>query len=578
MAFTRVGTGSAKFSWSSTSSPIVVTGLPASAAGSLIVVPFSTVQTGTTSVLTAVTSNVGGIWGWIEEVSATGTMRCGFAYCLSCPSGVTSVTLTFGTATATYGTAKIEEFSYSGTAAVDQINSAVGSSVPTPLNTGSITNTNSYGLMFAIAVSDDSSLDTWDALTNFTEIYVEGDTSVTIAGQAGYRIFSGSTGPYSESFQYNGETVPGCAIIGSFTEVASGPAATNTSDADQFILGSLGRYAKLGRGASGSRFVKQRPNDAGPVVWSDFFFDAAAAGHYTVNWESATYNITMAPVTLRRHLGMPVTPVSYAFSFQQVDLQVTRRLKVTPASYAFTFAPVTLRVHRKVAITPASYVFNFPNVSVTRSRILHVSPAAYTLTFSPVTLDVIRRVNVDPATYTFTLAPVTLIYTPVSGSYLLNVDPTSYSFNFPGASVLVSRKLPVAPTNYALTFSDVTMLASRKLSVAPAAFTLTFAPVTMIAHRKLPVIPATYVLSFSDAAATVGRKLVVTPATYTFTFADVTFVAPGAVFPPEAQVLLGVLYGPTGIEYTGEYADRIRYELSTGKFVKPIGDKLSLLL
>ena len=47
---------------------------------------------------------------------------------------------------------------------------------------------------------------------------------------------------------------------------------SNTSKADQIILGALGR----GRGSS--VFVKQSPNAAGPVVFSDFYFDAAAGG------------------------------------------------------------------------------------------------------------------------------------------------------------------------------------------------------------------------------------------------------------------------------------------------------------
>jgi hypothetical protein len=56
--------------------------------------------------------------------------------------------------------------------------------------------------------------------------------------------------------------------------VSAMPASGNTSDADQFILGSLGR----GRGTFNSAFIKQRPNDAGPVIWSDFYFDATGGG------------------------------------------------------------------------------------------------------------------------------------------------------------------------------------------------------------------------------------------------------------------------------------------------------------
>jgi len=50
------------------------------------------------------------------------------------------------------------------------------------------------------------------------------------------------------------------------------------------------------------------------------------------------------------------------------------------------------------------------------------------------------------------------------------------------------------------------------------------------------------------------------------------------VYPDPSEVLLGVTYGPTGVEYTGTYTDAIRLELETGRLVKPIGSKLSILL
>lgn len=363
-----------------------------------------------------------------------------------------------------------------------------------------------------------------------------------------------------------------------FYEVVGG-GATNTSDADQFILGSLGRYAKLGRGASGSRFVKQRPNDAGPVLWSDFWFDAAVAGgHFTVNFESAAYSIAASPVTLRRHLGTSIVPTSYAIALQQVDLQVTRRVQVVPTSYSLAFSAVTLRAHRKTPVVPASYNLAFQAVSLTRSRILHVSPTSYALAFSPVTGLFSRKLVVSPTAYTLSFPAVTLTYTPVSGSYLLSVDPTSYVISAAAVDVKASRKLPVSPTSYSLAFSPVTLSVSRKVSVVPTAYSLSFPAVTLRAHRQVPVVSAAYVLNAAAVSMTAGIKLVVSPASYTLNFADVALQGPGAVFPPEAQVLLGVLYGPTGVEYTGEYADRIRYELSTGRFVKPIGGKLSLLL
>ena len=77
-----------------------------------------------------------------------------------------------------------------------------------------------------------------------------------------------------------------------------------------------------------------------------------------------------------------------------------------------------------------------------------------------------------------------------------------------------------------------------------------------------------------------GTRLLV-GAAGTFSIGTITAVGSGAggiIWPNPAQVLAGVQYGPTGAEYTGTYTDPIRFELDTGRLVKPIGSKLALLL
>lgn len=52
-----------------------------------------------------------------------------------------------------------------------------------------------------------------------------------------------------------------------------------------------------------------------------------------------------------------------------------------------------------------------------------------------------------------------------------------------------------------------------------------------------------------------------------------------ATWPPESQVLLGVVYGPHGTEYTGTLnATAVRMDLDTGNLYKPIGTRLLIKL
>lgn len=220
MSFARVGTGSGKVLFDSSANPAVVTGLPASTAGSLVICLWS--FHGATVNITSATSNVGGTWVIFQSALSAGSNRAGFAYCLNAPAGVTQVSLT-GSAGSPYGVASLEEFTYSGTCTVDQTNSATGSSTPTPLSTGNITNTAATDVMFGCVGSDDSAngaftvggSGTWTASHN------EGDTTLHHASVGSFQIAS-TTGPHNMTGSYTGEIDVAAASIISFQESGGG--------------------------------------------------------------------------------------------------------------------------------------------------------------------------------------------------------------------------------------------------------------------------------------------------------------------------------------------------------------------
>lgn len=77
-----------------------------------------------------------------------------------------------------------------------------------------------------------------------------------------------------------------------------------------------------------------------------------------------------------------------------------------------------------------------------------------------------------------------------------------------------------------------------------------------------------------------ATKLMVSVLGETLTLtADLTSTLSGSiVWPDPSQVLAGVQYGPTGLEYTGTYTDGIRIDLDSGQLIKPIGSKLAIRL
>lgn len=228
MTFARIGTGSGKVLLDSSADPAVVTGLPSSTAGSLVVCLFS--FHGGTVNITSATSNAGGTWVIFQSAISAGVNRAGFAYCLNAPAGITQVSLT-GSAGSPYGVASIEEFSYAGTCSVDQTNSATGSSTPTPLSTGNITNSTATDVMFGCVGSDDSGTAafTIGGSGTWTSSHNEGDTTLHHASVGAFQI-AASTGPHNMTGSYAGEIDVAAAAIISFQEAGGGGTALAESE------------------------------------------------------------------------------------------------------------------------------------------------------------------------------------------------------------------------------------------------------------------------------------------------------------------------------------------------------------
>jgi hypothetical protein len=227
MAIARVGAGSGKKVFDAAGTTIQLTGITATTSGNILIVMGSLIYTGTVGTVTAVTDSSGsGTWVIRQTAASADKVLAFICYKENCGAGITTVTVTVnGDAGSNYAIASAEEYSGVATSSSqDQINSAVGSSEPTPLSTGSITNADANDLLIACCGSDDSVNGTWTVggSTPWTDSHDEGDTSAHHASKGVFRIVAGSTGPFNATFSYNVETVEAAAIIVSFKEGGGG--------------------------------------------------------------------------------------------------------------------------------------------------------------------------------------------------------------------------------------------------------------------------------------------------------------------------------------------------------------------
>ena len=50
------------------------------------------------------------------------------------------------------------------------------------------------------------------------------------------------------------------------------------------------------------------------------------------------------------------------------------------------------------------------------------------------------------------------------------------------------------------------------------------------------------------------------------------------VYPDPSQVAFGVMYGPTGTEYTGTYIGNDKFEIHSGRLIKPLTNSIAILI
>ena len=137
-----------------------------------------------------------------------------------------------------------------------------------------------------------------------------------------------------------------------------------------------------------------------------------------------------------------------------------------------------------------------------------------------------------------------------------------------GVSGLGQAGTPTASTDITVAVSGVSGTGLAGTTVARSDATVTIAGVSGVGQAGDAAYSASAAAFIAGVFGTGQARPVSASGT----------VAGGIVWPLPGQVQAGVVYGPTGVEYTGTYVDKIRLELETGRLAKPIGASLSILL
>lgn len=218
MAITRIGSGTGKVDKDSVSGSFATNAFGFTPTSGNALILSCSLNDGSNSI-TAVTvaDNLGGS-GIVKPSSRSAGGNFAFiAYRLGIPSGITQLTVTLVGAGTCFAVYSLDEFA--GVGAFDKTNSATGSSNPTPLATGSITNSGSKDLVLAVWGSDDSANGAWSGTgtsSPWTTLHSETDTTAHHASFASFLIDTATT-TFNPTGGYSVETSVAAAVIASFT-------------------------------------------------------------------------------------------------------------------------------------------------------------------------------------------------------------------------------------------------------------------------------------------------------------------------------------------------------------------------
>lgn len=260
----------------------------------------------------------------------------------------------------------------------------------------------------------------------------------------------------------------------------------------------------------------------------------------TLSAGSFTYAGQATSLASARQLLLGSGSFSYTGADATLSYIAARAINAEPAAFTYTGSATALTTTRQATLSAGSFAYTGADTALSRALALSLGAGSFSYTGSNATFEyaAAKEINAQPAAFAYTGAAATLSatkqFTADAGAFAQSpyVDPgyvdPGYVGNA-GASLAATRSLTLAAGSFAYTGRSATLLYSRKMTALAGAFTYTGASATLGYSRKMGALAGAF-----------------------FYTGDPATLVKFSPYPPEADVLAGVVYGPDGI-YTGTY-------------------------
>lgn len=258
------------------------------------------------------------------------------------------------------------------------------------------------------------------------------------------------------------------------------------------------------------------------------------------SWYSRRYRSSLAPMvnTVFAIGDKDNTEVTIFNDWFFPSSVVNYQLTAQGGSYNLIGFQTELLRSKYLIISGGSYTLEGVSAILLVSKLITASSGTYNLIGTSADLNRNRVLTTQGGSYTYSGQQITITYIPGITGYTLTCQGGSYNINGQNAVVLRDKLLVTYGGNYSYLGQDAVISKSKLLVTSGGSYNLS--------GQSANIIWAT---------------------------------AGGVVWPLPSQVLLGIVYGPTGTEYTGTLdVYGIKFDITTGELVKPISNKAVMTL
>jgi hypothetical protein len=214
---------------------------------------------------------------------------------------------------------------------------------------------------------------------------------------------------------------------------------------------------------------------------------AAVVSAFTLDAQPGSFTLTGIAAGAEAQRIIDAQPGSFTLTGFLATLAKGFFLDAQPGTFTLTGFAAALAAGRVIDAQPGSFTITGFQAALHAGRIVDAQPGSFVLTGFQAALHAGRILDAQPGAFALTGFVTDLLYTPVSGAFVLSADPGSFTITGFDTSAVADRFINADPGSFTLTGVAATFAVERSISADPASFIVTGFDATFDAPIPTPL-------------------------------------------------------------------------------------------